>query len=405
MIGLALFVYIRPEHTRKVLESVKRNGFEKIYIFQDGLKNEKDRKQWEAVSELIKSVDFTDTEIHISQINKGLANSIIAGMNYVFERHETAIALEDDVILADGYKHFMETCFELYRDNDEVTSVSGAGIGAVVPNDYPYDVYFCHRMSSVAFGTWKKYWDEFERNPFYLREIMRNSKKKEMLSFAGSDLQLMFIDSLKGVNDTWATYWSLYQVNRLSYQVTPSKAYAKDIGRDGTGTNTTTVTYKYDTKLDGELKTEFNLPIEVILDNRIVEDAASIVNVPYIENKFDYYFTLFGNWIEKYQKNEKIDSYFMERELKNIYIYGTGKAAVFLTKEVEKNIKVHGYIVQLKNEEKFLNNIVYDMQDEFVLEDIPIVITPAYDIIYIKHLFRKKGIENELIMLDDILKN
>lgn len=405
MIGLALFVYIRPDHTRKVLESVKRNGFEKIYIFQDGLKNEKDRKQWEAVAELIKSVDFTDTEIHISQINKGLANSIIAGMNYVFERHETAIALEDDVILADGYKHFMETCFELYRDNDEVTSICGAGIGALIPDDYPYDVYFCHRMSSVAFGTWKKYWDEFERNPFYLREIMRNPKKKEMLSLAGSDLQLMLIDSLKGVNDTWATYWSLYQVNRLSYQVTPSKAYAKDIGRDGTGTNTTTVTYKYDTKLDGELKTEFNLPIEVILDNRIVEDVASIVNIPYMENKFDYYFTLFGNWIEKYQKNEKIDSYFMERELKDIYIYGTGKAAFFLTKEVEKNIKVHGYIVQLKNEEKFLNNIVYDMQDEFVLKNIPIVVTPAYDITYIKHLFRKKGIKNELIMLDDILKN
>ena len=36
MIGLALFVYTRPEHTKKVLESVKRNGFEKIYIFQDG---------------------------------------------------------------------------------------------------------------------------------------------------------------------------------------------------------------------------------------------------------------------------------------------------------------------------------------------------------------------------------
>ena len=98
-------------------------------------------------------MDFTETEIHISQTNKGLANSIVSGMDYVFERHETAIALEDDVVLADDYKHFMETCFETYKDNDEVTSVCGAGMGTLIPDDYPHDVYFCHRMSSAISNT------------------------------------------------------------------------------------------------------------------------------------------------------------------------------------------------------------------------------------------------------------
>ncbi|GEM_PF-797276 len=405
MIGLALFVYTRPEHTKKVLESVKRNGFEKIYIFQDGLKNEKDREPWEAVSELIKSVDFTETEIHISQTNKGLANSIVSGMDYVFERHETAIALEDDVVLADDYKHFMETCFETYKDNDEVTSVCGAGMGTLIPDDYPHDVYFCHRMSSVAFGTWKKYWDEFDRDPYLLREIMKDSRKREMLSFAGNDLQIMLCHSVLSRNDTWATYWCLYQVNRLSFQVIPCKAYAKDIGRDGTGTNTVSVTYRYDTELEGKAKKQFDLPEQVVLDQRIVEDTVAVANIPYMEDTFRYYYNLFGEWIKKLQNKENISRYFSDRAIKNVYIYGTAKAAALLTKELENKINVCGYIVELKKEDSFMGKQVHDMQDACVPKDIPIVITPVQDILYLKHLFRKKGMENELILLDEVFKN
>ena len=85
MTGLAFFVYKRPEYTQKVIEGINRNGFEKVYIFQDGLKNEEDRPLWEKVSELIRGIDFTETEIHISDFNRGLAESIIYGMNYVGE--------------------------------------------------------------------------------------------------------------------------------------------------------------------------------------------------------------------------------------------------------------------------------------------------------------------------------
>lgn len=141
MTGLAFFVYKRPEYTQKVIEGINRNGFEKVYIFQDGLKNEEDRPLWEKVSELIRGIDFTETEIHISDFNRGLAESIIYGMNYVFERHNTAIALEDDILLADGFKTLMETMFDKYAPNKKVMSICGGGYGVIIPETYPYDVY------------------------------------------------------------------------------------------------------------------------------------------------------------------------------------------------------------------------------------------------------------------------
>ena len=48
--GLAFFVYKRPEHTQAVINSIVQNTFKHIYIFQDGLRDEKDRNAWEEVS-------------------------------------------------------------------------------------------------------------------------------------------------------------------------------------------------------------------------------------------------------------------------------------------------------------------------------------------------------------------
>ena len=38
--GIALFVYNRPEHTKRVLEGLKKNNINKFYIFADGPKTE-----------------------------------------------------------------------------------------------------------------------------------------------------------------------------------------------------------------------------------------------------------------------------------------------------------------------------------------------------------------------------
>ena len=153
-IGLAFFVYRRPEHTQKVLETINRNHFKKIYIFQDGLKDEKHWNDWNKVSEIVKNINFAEVELHISECNKGLSNSIVDGINYVIGRHDAVIALEDDMVLGDGYLDFMNACFEKYRENPQVMCVCGASVGDFVTDgsQSPYDVFFSYRMSSRVFS-------------------------------------------------------------------------------------------------------------------------------------------------------------------------------------------------------------------------------------------------------------
>ncbi len=402
MIGLALFVYIRPEHTRKVIESIRRNDFKKIYIFQDGIKNEKDRNDWEKVSELIKGINFTETEIHISVENKGLANSIIEGMNYVFEKHETAIALEDDVVLADGFKRLAETLFVKYKDNKRVMSICGGGYGVVIPEEYKYDIYFSYRMSSVAFGTWRDRWIGFERNPMMLREIYTNPCKKAMLEAAGGDIEKMMVASLKGSSDTWATYWAMYQINQLGFHIIPTKGYAVDIGREGSGTNSKSKIVRYDIELDGIDKVNYKLPDNIIINDDIMQDTKDLVSVS--DDKFFVYFDVLCTWMKLYQRGQSVLPYFNDKNISEIYIYGMGKLAEFLCYDISKKVNVAGYIVENKQTDVYNGKTVYDMKSFDGMKDIPIVVTPSYDIAFINHFFKKCNIKNSVVMINEVVQ-
>lgn len=405
MLGLAFFVYKRPEHTKKVIESIKRNKFKKVYIFQDGLKKEEDRGDWEEVSRLIKSIDFTDVEVHISEKNKGLANSIVAGMDYVFDRHETAIALEDDVLLADDYKEFIETCLDKYHDNESVMSVCGGGYGTIIPQDYPYDIYFAYRMSSVAFATWRNRWKGFERNPLLLGKILKDEDKKKKLELAGSDIPLLVRMSIMGEVDTWATYWVLHQIFNNGYHIIPKRNYAVDIGRDGTGTNTRSATSRYDIEINEIDCKELTLPEEIYLDNRILHDTKNLFATVTPEKRLKSYYEILLSWINRLHNNKTIETYFFNRHIEKIYIYGIGKLAELLYEEINNRVHVKGFIVENKGQESFVDIPLYDMQDDIVLDNIPILIIPSYDRAIIEHMFIKKGINNKLIYLEEVMED
>lgn len=259
--GLAFFVYKRPQHTAMVMESIAKNYFEHIYIFQDGLRNESDRGEWEQVCCLVENFQKntkTHVEIHISKVNKGLADSIVSGIEYVLRRHKTVIALEDDVILSKDYSRFAAMCFEKYDEVPHVMSICGGGGMDVVVSDeeymssYPFDVYFTHMGSSVAFGTWRDRWVHYKRGTEYAESILSNPSKCDMIKKSGGawllDLLKAFMNTPDKI-DTWATFWGVTEILAGGVSIIPVKALARDIGRDGSGTNTRERTTVFDTQL------------------------------------------------------------------------------------------------------------------------------------------------------------
>ena len=278
--GIALFVYNRPEHTHEVLKGLQRNNISKLYIFSDGFKVEKDKDSVGKVRNLIDSIDWCETEIIKNIENRGLAGSIVYGVNYVLERHTRIIVLEDDCVPSDNFIAFMEKCFGEYENNEKVMNVTGYSLPIKIPDNYPYDIYFSYRSSSWGWGTCKRAWKYFDRNKLILDEIKKSINLRKKINRAGEDLIPMLKNQINGKLDSWAVFWAINIIKNDGICINPVKSKIKNIGHDGTGIHCGS-NNRYEVKIFKEDINLLNLPDKIIIDNKIISSYKNFFHISF----------------------------------------------------------------------------------------------------------------------------
>jgi len=268
--GIILFVYNRLYHTQKVLEGLKKNNVSKLYIFSDGSKNEKDKVQVKEVRSSIRNIDWCETEIHRNSKNKGLANSIVDGVNYMLSKYDRVIVLEDDCIPSSDFVSFMEECFDRYEETEAVMSISGYSPPIKIPTNYKFDIYFSYRFCSYGWGTWKKTWNFFKEDNNLQNKIKESRNFKKGVFLAGKDLIPMLEKRIKGENDSWAVFWALNIVENKGFCINPVHSRIINIGFDNSGIHSKN-TKKFDVKLYQGDSENLVLPEEIIINNKIVK--------------------------------------------------------------------------------------------------------------------------------------
>lgn len=132
---IVLFVYNRPEHTKKVIEALQKNILaqeSELFIFSDGAKGASEDKVKE-VREYIRTIKgFKNVTIFESPKNKGLANSLIAGITDIVNRYGKIIVLEDDIVTSPYFLQFMNDSLITYENEEKVGTITGY----VYPADY-----------------------------------------------------------------------------------------------------------------------------------------------------------------------------------------------------------------------------------------------------------------------------
>ncbi|MDX1959882.1 MAG: hypothetical protein SFU98_15030 [Leptospiraceae bacterium] len=240
---IVLFVYARPEHTRKCLESLKNNPeskYSKLFIYADGPKfdNPNLLLDIQKTREILRLEKWcSEVIIQESEKNKGLAESIIQGVTEIINEYGKVIVLEDDLILSKNFLTLMNQALKLYEDEKSVWHISGwnfpistKGIG---------QVFFWNHMICWGWATWKDRWANFKRNPeeIYLKhksddEFIRDFNLGNSL-YLWNQIEENYFNKIK----TWGIFWlySIYINNGLCLNFTHSLTV--NIGFDGTGEN------------------------------------------------------------------------------------------------------------------------------------------------------------------------
>lgn len=262
-IAVSLFTYNRSYHTKMVLSSLKHSTIlpSKLYVFQDGLRPGDDITEWKKVNMLIHAIDWCDTEVLVSVENKGLAHSVLSGVNYAFKESDAVIVLEDDCVPTSNFISYMYQCFEKYKNNEKVYSVSGYSWPIEVKRNQ-YDIYSCGRISSWGWGTWKDKWKVYNKDYESIRMMKQSETLSRNLAMWGQDLEEIVVGNVRGVCDSWAVFWALSVIAKGGVCLIPFDSFIRNIGMDGSGVHCG-ITEEFEVDcIDGQKKT-FCLPDEI----------------------------------------------------------------------------------------------------------------------------------------------
>jgi len=235
---IVLFVYNRPEHTKKTLKALQQNKLASksdLYIYADAQKHEGHNESVHAVRDYIQTIDgFKSVTIIEREKNWGLADSIVDGVTAVVNQYGRVIVLEDDIVTSPNFLQFMNEALELYKDEEHVMHISGYFL-PVDTTGLP-ETFFYNHTSCWGWATWDRAWSNYCNDAAALLRGMKQQKRLREFDLDGA---FRFSSTLRanaaGRQKTWAVKWSASVFLERGYCLHPKQSFVQNIGTDGSG--------------------------------------------------------------------------------------------------------------------------------------------------------------------------
>lgn len=205
-----IFVYNRPAHTAALLNSLRANeGVEhsELIFYADGPKpgaDDQSKQNILAVRKLVENIGWAKQKsLVFSQINQGLARSIIAGVTESLKIHDRVIVLEDDMLLSPSFLKFMNEGLDKYANEQRVISIHGYSLPIGVKQPY-----FLRGADCWGWATWRRGWALFNPDGKQLLEELMNRNLVWEFDYNGTyPYREMLKNQISGTNDSWAIRW------------------------------------------------------------------------------------------------------------------------------------------------------------------------------------------------------
>ena len=264
---IILFVYNRPEHTKKTILALQNNSLSpnsELFIYADAAKNETAQVEVDQVWEVISNVSgFKNVTIIKQERNIGLANSIISGVSEVVAKYGKIIVLEDDLVTSPHFLKYMNDALNFYSNKKEVWHVSGWNYP--ISDDELGDAFLWRTMNCWGWATWADRWQHFEKNTEQLIDIFSKDEISKFNLDGFENFWDQVLANKTGKINTWAIYWYATIFKNRGLCLNPTQTYVDNIGLDGSGEHCGT-SYAYESQLNSN--TEINFDIEII-ENKV----------------------------------------------------------------------------------------------------------------------------------------
>ena len=236
---ILLFVYNRPEHTRRCIESLQKNSLaadSHLFIYADGAKDSTQQETVNDVRNYIRTIQgFKQITLIERDENWGLARNIIDGVTTQVNQYGKVIVLEDDLVVAPYFLAFMNDALEVYKNEPKVGHIQACDF---TQDPSLPDTFLIKWTGSWGWATWDRAWKHFNPNGKELLQELEKRNLTRTFDFNGKyGFTRMLRRQIEGKNNSWAIRWnaSLFLKDILSLNV--GRSLVQNEGFDGSGTN------------------------------------------------------------------------------------------------------------------------------------------------------------------------
>lgn len=236
---IVLFVYNRPEHTRRTVEALKKNELaaeSDLIVFSDAPKVESDAANVDEVREYVRKVGgFKSVTVVERNQNLGLAQSIIDGVTVTLANYGRIVVLEDDMVTSRYFLRYMNEALERFANDERIISIHGY----VYPIEQQLpEAFFLPGADCWGWATWSRGWEYFDADGQRLLDELTQRRLIRAFDYNGTYPYFkMLKGQIKGDNDSWAIRW--YAAAFLADKLTlyPGRSLVHNIGNDNSGTH------------------------------------------------------------------------------------------------------------------------------------------------------------------------
>ena len=351
-IATIIFTFNRPEHTKKTLDTLEKN--------------------------------------------EELSKSVVGGIHYVLQYFDAVIVLEDDCSTHPKFMTYMIQALNKYYFSEKIYSIGGCSWPVYLQNK-EIDAYFCGRISSWGWGTWRNRWEQYEEDYTILKRIKANPITNKRLGIWGSDLESTLLGNISGKCDSWAVFWALKVIEKEGICLSPFESLVYNTGTDGSGTHTSMI--RIDRKYrETDNKEDYVLPSNITIEKNVEKEFQIHLKGLVAKDREKLLNQLLCKWVSYKTKGKKL-----KKLPDKIAVWGKGMLFDLLLEEYQGETEV-AYIIESYPHSESYCGIPVIVCGQLPIEINIIVALPFWIKEEIIYKVLKENIQAKLIWIDELIE-
>ena len=186
-VSVLILFFNRAESLKQVFEAVRQARPARLFLYQDGPRNEQDLPGISACREVVGKVDWPcDVHRNFQTRNFGCDPSGFMAQSWAFSLTDKCIVLEDDVVPSPSFFTFCQQMLDKYEHDERIGMIAGFNTDEQTTDVGEDSYFFTTNFSIWGWASWARVvnnWDEnytWLENPHAVAKIEALTKERRL---------------------------------------------------------------------------------------------------------------------------------------------------------------------------------------------------------------------------------